>query len=184
MRAADAGERALVAQERVKLAALPPQDLCEPLGADSEGVWAEVRELGLECVRVQQPDPGPLLLPGLGQDQLGAVGEAEPEHRRLRRLCSRGVVAEAAGAHQVYAHHELPVLGREEQVLAAPPRPCEAPADERRGGWVERLQGGDVGRPGLLDGCARHERVELPHPRLDFRKFGQLRSRAWPTRSA
>ena len=48
VRAADARERALVAQERMELAALAAEDLAEPLGAEPERVGPEMRELGVE----------------------------------------------------------------------------------------------------------------------------------------
>ena len=48
MRAADARERALVAQERVELPAVAREDLAELLGAEAERLGPEVRELRLE----------------------------------------------------------------------------------------------------------------------------------------
>ena len=136
VRAADARERPLVAQERMELAPLAAEDLAEPLGAEAERLGPEVRELRLEPLRREQPDAGALLLARLGEHQLAAVREREPEHRRLRRLRPGRVVAQPPGAHQVHAEDELAVLGREEQVLAtalASPR-TSAPRARRAAG--------------------------------------------------
>ena len=51
MRATDPRERALVAEERVELAALPAEDLGERRRVDVERVRAEVGEIGLESAR-------------------------------------------------------------------------------------------------------------------------------------
>ena len=66
------------------------------------------------------------------------------------------------------AEHEIGVLDREEEVLAAPARSLEAPAVELAERWRERLQRRDVSRPGLLDRRPGHERVELADPGLDL----------------
>ena len=79
------------------------------LGVELVGLGAEVRELGGELVRAQQPDPGAFLLACLGQHELAAVGEAEAEHRRLRALGAGREVPDPAGAHQVHHQHELAV---------------------------------------------------------------------------
>ena len=123
---------------------------------------------------VSSHTPARFFLPGLGEDELAAVREAEPEHRRLRALGARGEVAEPPGAHQVHAQDELAVLGREEQVLAAPlasprsagpraPRaagrtssawrcargpPCR-PARGRRAGSSSRTQASTSGSSGM-----------------------------------
>ena len=118
---------------------------------------------------VSSQTPAPLLRAGLGEHELAAVLEAEPEHRRLRRLRPGREVAQPPGAHQVDAQDELAVLGGEEQVLAragARPRSRRPSSVAQR--RVERLHGRDVRRPGLRDRATRDERVELAHPRLDF----------------
>ena len=51
MRAADARERALVAEERMELAPLAAEDLAERRGVDLERVGPEVRELLVELRR-------------------------------------------------------------------------------------------------------------------------------------
>ena len=84
--AADAGERPLVAQERMQPARLAAGDLGELGGGDPIRFRAEVRDLGFEVVRPVEADPCPLLRAALGQDQLAAVLEAEPERGRLRAL--------------------------------------------------------------------------------------------------
>ena len=50
--ATDAGQRALVAEQRVELAALAAEDLSERRCVDVERVGTEVRELGVELRRV------------------------------------------------------------------------------------------------------------------------------------
>ena len=169
VRAADARQRALVAQERMKLAALAAEDLAKPLCAEPECVGAEVGELGLEPFRGEQPHAGPPFLSSFGEDELAAVGEREPEHRRLRRLRAGRVVAQPPGAHQVHAEDELAVHGREEQVLASAARARERPPVEGRDRRIERLHRGDVRRAGTRDRRLRDEGVELAHPHLNFR---------------
>ena len=61
MRSADAGERALVAQERVQPPVVAGEDLAQPLDAEPERLRAEVRQLGLRLLRGLEPHPRPLL---------------------------------------------------------------------------------------------------------------------------
>ena len=89
MSAADARDRALIAQERVELAPLPLQDLGERGGVELERVRPEVGEIGVELLRRHEPDAGPFLLARLRQYELAAVGEAQAEHRRLGALRTR-----------------------------------------------------------------------------------------------
>ena len=96
MRAPDAGERALVAQEWVELPPLAPKDLREPGGVEVERVGPEVAEVLVELLGRHEPDACALLLAGLGQHELAAVREAQPEHRRLRPLRARSEVAKPA----------------------------------------------------------------------------------------
>ena len=168
MRATDARECALVAQQGMELATLTVEDRAEPLRSEVERVWPEMCELGLEALGREEPDAGALLLASFGQHQLAAVLEREPEHRRLRRLRAGSVVAQPPRAHQVDTKDEPAVLGREEQVLAAAARTRERLPLEGRERWLERLHGRDVRRPGASDGRPLDERVELAHPRLDF----------------
>ena len=61
VRAPDAGERALVPQQRVELAPFPAEDPAQGLDVDLEGVGAEVCELRVELLRVlEEPDSGAL----------------------------------------------------------------------------------------------------------------------------
>ena len=169
MRPADARERPLVAQEGMELAALAREDLREALRTEAERVRAEMRELGLEALRREEPDARALLLAGLGEHELAAVREREPEHRRLRCLRPGCVVAQPAGAHQVDAENELTVRRREEEVLAAAACARERSSLELPQRRVEGLHRRDVRRAGALDRRSRDERVELAHPRLHFR---------------
>jgi hypothetical protein len=131
-----------------------------------------VRELGLQLVWPIDADARPLLRAALGEDQLAAVLEAEPERRRLRPLRPGLEEADATGAHQVDVQDELAVVRGEEEVLATPPSSREAPTVERRERRVERLQRGDVGRPGLGDRRAAHRLVERQPSRLHLGKLG------------
>ncbi len=168
VRSPDPGERTLVAEEGVELSALASEDLREPGRVEVERVRPEVAEIFVELRGRHEPDARPFLLPGLGQHELAAVREPRPEHRRLRPLRAGREVAQPAGAHEVDAQDEVVALEREEEVLAAPARALETPPVDRRKRRGERLERGDVRRPGLLDRRARHERVELPDPGLDL----------------
>jgi hypothetical protein len=77
---------------------------------------------------------------------------------------------------------EVPLLGREEKVLAAPAGPGEPATFECRQRRIERLQRGDVRRPGPLDRCDANGIVEGQPGRLDLGKLGNSSS-SW-TRSA
>src|SRR5919106_4589324 len=99
-----------------------------------------MRQLVLQRGRSEQPDTGPLLLARLGEGELAAAFESEPERGRLRALRAGGEVAEAAGAHQVHAQDELAVAGREEEGLATPSGADESSPLELAERWIERLQ--------------------------------------------
>ena len=73
VRASDAGDRALVAEERVELPPLALEDLAERRGVEVERVGPEVSEIVVQLRRRDEPDAGALLLSGLGQDELAAV---------------------------------------------------------------------------------------------------------------
>ena len=72
MRTADPGDHTLVTEEGVELAPLTPEDLAERRCAERERIRAEVREVGVELLRSHEPDARPLLLPCLGENELGA----------------------------------------------------------------------------------------------------------------
>jgi hypothetical protein len=78
-------------------------------------------------------------------------------------------VTDPACAHQVDPKLQLSVLGREEQPLATPRRPCKAAPFQRGERRVERLQRGDVRGAGSEHWRCRDERIELADPRLDLR---------------
>ena len=59
------------------------QDRLERVGAEAERLGPEVGELGFGRSRGEQPDAGALLRAGLGEDELRAAFEREPEGRRL-----------------------------------------------------------------------------------------------------
>ena len=82
----------------------------------------------------------------------------------------------------MHHQHELAVLGREQEPLGAPFDACEALPDERGERRIERLQRGDMGRAGLLNGASLDVLVELAAPGLDLGQLGHLRSCGW-TRS-
>ena len=173
---ADPGEHALVAEQGVEPARLLCQDRLERVGAEAERLGPEVSELGFRRARGEQPHARALLRARLGEDELSAAFEREPEGRRLRPLLSRAEVAQATGCHQVHQQDELPVLGRKEQPLRASPRAGKPPAVQRRKRRIERLQRRDVRRTGLRDGKRAHRLVELASPRLHLGELGHLTS--------
>ncbi len=122
----------------------------------------------VELLLRHEPDAGAFLLAGLGEDELAAPAEPDAEHRRLRPLRAGLEVAQPARAHEVNPEDEIVALDGEQEVLPAPARALEASSVECRERRRERLQRRDVRRAGFLDRCARDERVELPHPRLDL----------------
>jgi hypothetical protein len=168
VRASDAGQRALVAKQRVELSPFTAQDPRERGRVELERVRPEVRQLLVKGGRREQPDAGTLLRAGLGEEQLAAVRESHLEHRLGRALLAQREVAEPARAHQMHPEHEPAVDGREEEVLAASPCAGERSSFERARRWVERFQRRDVPRSGDLDRRARDQRVELAHPGLDL----------------
>ena len=95
MRAADPGERALVAEERVQAPVVAGEDLAQPLDAEPERLGPEMRELGLRLRGGLEPDARPLLRATLGQDELapfskrsrnaGVFGPFAPGARNLIR---------------------------------------------------------------------------------------------------
>src|SRR4029077_10360005 len=99
---------------------------------------------GLERIGAKQPYAGPALRARLGQHELAAVGEAQPEDRCLRSLLAGLQVAQPSRAHQVHVEDELAVVGREDEPLRAPSRALESFALERGDRWIERLERGDV----------------------------------------
>src|SRR5256714_10261399 len=140
-RTADARDQVLVAEERMQAPRLAVHDLAEALWPEAERFRAEVGQLGLRRLRGEEPDAGALLLSGLGEEQLCAARELEPEGGRLGRLSAGGDEAEPACGHQVDEQHELLVRGREEKSLPAPLGAAElAPLErcDRRGGGPER----------------------------------------------
>src|SRR2546423_15391808 len=87
--ASDSGNRALVAEERVQPTGLRGEELAEGVGAESECLRAQVRELFLRSLRRQQPDPRALLRARLREDELAAALEAQAEGRGLGAGLSR-----------------------------------------------------------------------------------------------
>ena len=170
-RAADAGERTLVAEERVQPARVRGEDLPEPDGAEAERIGAEVCQVGLQDVRLVEPDAGLLARARLGEDEGAPVREGKPE-RGLRGLLPAGPdVAEPSGGHQVHVENELAVVGGEEQVLAAPARAREPTALEGGERRVERLHRRDVRGPGPLDRRRGYRAVERAAESLDLGKL-------------
>jgi hypothetical protein len=73
----------------------------------------------------------------------------------------------------VHHHDELVVVRREQEPLRPPFDALEALAVERGDRRIERLQRGDVRRPGSLDRELLHEGVKLAAPRFDLGQLGQ-----------
>jgi hypothetical protein len=76
----------------------------------------------------------------------------------------------------VHHHHELVVVGRQQEPLRSTLDAAEALSVEHREGRVECLQRGNVRRPRALDRMLLDERVELAPPRFDLGQLGQLSS--------
>ncbi len=167
--AADPGQGALVAQERVEAPRVGCEDAGEPFAFETERLRPEMCELGLSLFRRQEPDAGALLRAGLGEDELRPSLEPQAEGRQLRAILRRSEVAKAAGAHQVHQEHELAVLGREEQALAAAMGAGEASPVELAERGVDRLERGHVRRPRLRDRKGGNGAVERAPPRLHLR---------------
>src|SRR5437660_222737 len=110
-----------------------------------------MRELRLGLLGREEPDAGALLRARLGEDELAAALEAQPERGRLRAFLPRTQVAHTARGHQVDLQDELAVVGREEEVFAAALGAFEPAAVEGLQRRVDRLQRRDVGRPRALD---------------------------------
>ena len=108
------------------------EDLRELLRAEAVRLRAEVRELLLDRLGGVETHLGALLRAGLGEDERAPVFEGKPESRRLRLLVAVAQVAEPARAHQVDMEDELPVVGREEDVLRPPLGSREPAPFERR----------------------------------------------------
>ena len=114
---ADPGDEALVAEERVEAARVGSEDLRELLVRQAVRLRPEVGELLLDRRGGVEADLGAFLRSGFGEDERAPVLELEPERWRLGLLVAVAQVAEPACAHQVDVEDELPVLGREEEVL-------------------------------------------------------------------
>ena len=123
---------------------------------------------------VSSQTPGALLRAGLGEDELRAALELEPERRRLRAFLAGAQVLRRPGGHQVDEQNELAVVGGKQKPLRAPPRPG-AGAPRARQRRVERLQRRDVRGAGPRDRERAHRLVELAAPGLHLRQLRQLR---------
>src|SRR5262249_48386486 len=60
-RAADAGDQARVAEQRVRAARIGREDARNAPGAQGVRLWAEMRELGLRSLGAKEPNPGAFL---------------------------------------------------------------------------------------------------------------------------
>src|SRR5919109_2809236 len=143
-RASDAGDCALVPQQRVKSSRVGGADVGETVGVDVERVGAEMSELFVRRLGAQEPYPRTLLRSGLGEHQLRAVLKAQAERGHLRALLPRSQVAEAPVGHQMDEEYELSVLGGKEQPLAPALCPRQSPALELCQGRIEGLERGHV----------------------------------------
>src|SRR6266566_3667574 len=159
------------------------QDLAERLGAEAQRFRPEVGQLLLGCLRREQPDAGPFLRAGFGEDELGTALEAKAKGRCLWPFFAGSEVAKAPGRHQMDEQYELTVLGREEQPLASSGGTFETPSLQSCQRWIEGLQRCDVRRPGLLDPEQTHGFLEGVSPRLHLRQLGHTLPASW-TRSA
>ena len=166
MRTADAGDRALIAEQRVELPAVAREDLAQPFEVDVERVGPEVRKVGVELLGVVSQTPARFFLPASVRmssspptNQAGTSASSGPsrlpEGRRRR-----------PALHQVDAQHELVVLGGEEQVLAASASAREPAAFEDVEWRVEGLERRDARARHARSGTWRPEdRARGPRPR-------------------
>src|SRR5687768_15245921 len=114
----------------MKPPALAPRYLRELVRLDRLRLGPEVRQLGLDLLGTEDANLRTLLRAALGEDQLAAVLQPQPERRCLWPLRTGLEEADAARAHQVDVKDELAVVGGEEEVLAAAARAREAPGLE------------------------------------------------------
>ena len=170
--APDPRNRPLVAQERVKPPGVGGEDPGELLGVESQRLRSQVGQRLCRLLGRDQPDAGAFLRSCLGENELGAALETEPESGRLGARVSRLEVAKATRGHQVDEQHELAVVGREQETLASPLRADEPSPLESRQRRVERLQGRDVRRAGLFDRERPHGIVEGASPGFHLGQFG------------
>jgi hypothetical protein len=176
-RAADPCDHPLVAEQRVEAPRFAGEDLAQLGRVELVRLRPEMPELELDGLGSEQPDTRALLLARLGEDQLGAALEGEPERGRLGSLLACEEVPEPPRGHQVHQQDELAVLGRKQHPLCAALGARESPPLERSQRRIERLQRRDVRGAGLRDREGRDRRVEFAPPRLHFRQFGHLESR-------
>ena len=168
MRAADPGERPLIAKERVQPAVVAGEDLTELVRAEPERLRPDVRQLGLGLLRRLEPDPGALLRAALGQDRArlrprsaaGTPASSGP----FSPLPDAGSGRRSSGGSAAAARRPPSGTGATCRGAAHPRTGVRrAPAAAGRTSSASRCE-----RTGLQDRRARHERVELAHPGLDL----------------
>ena len=170
--AADADERALVAQQRVQLPAARERGReRRVVERRLERLGAEVREVLRQLGRRQQPHAHRLARHALAHDELALVLEAHREHGARRALLARLDVGQLARRHEVDREHEV-VVGREEQVLAAPLARPSAVAREPRQRRRRRLDHGEVRHRHIAHRRAGDEGVERFGERLELGQLG------------
>jgi hypothetical protein len=146
-RAADPGDGALVAQQRVEMARLVEQLRHLIDGRRGVRVRPERRDplVVRDRLRREQLRPRPLLRAELAQPQLAAV--LEPHQDPRGAVAERRAVVEQlqpAGRHQV--HEQGHLTGLDGEHLADPAHPVQFPAGERVERRVERLERDEPGR--------------------------------------
>ena len=181
--AADARDRALIAQDAVQAPGVLLQDRAERRFVDRVGIGAEPQD-GLAVVGIAGHDPhaGSFLGAGLGEQQGRALvelpsGDAAP---RLRRLLLVGL--QPPSLHQV--DDEGQRLELEQEVLAAPTDVLERVAERLVGRWDGRLERREAQR---LEAAQASAGVGLRQPfgvRLDFGKLGHGRPSGSPSGGA
>ena len=173
-RAADAGDRPLVAQQRVEAVRLALRRIAASVGrVEPERLGAEVGELRRGGLRREQPDAGALLPCVLGEDELRAAGELEPERGRLRAACRRRGASSAgrrsSGGRAGRARRRR--WGRGAACRAARRRGSAVPRARRAAGRTSSASRCARGRPSRRE-RGRHGVVQCAPPRLHL---GQLR---------
>ena len=147
--APDTRERALVAEERMELAALAERGSARASARRRRARPARgARDPRPAAPGVTIQTPARFFLPASVRTSSPPSAKRSWNIGRVGAFLPGRDVPKAPGAHQVDAEHELAVLGREDEVLPAALGGREAAPLERVGPRIERLQRRDVRRAG------------------------------------
>ena len=167
----DAGDRALVAQQRVQLPAALQRHL-QRLDVERrlEGLRPEPCELGCERLLRVQADAHLAARRALGDDEVRPVLERHAQDGTCGALGAGLDERHAPVRHEVHDERRS-LIGLEEHPLRAPAGVHEAMSDEARKGRIVRLPDREVHEHGRGDRGASDEWIERLRERL---QLGQL----------